>query len=140
MLEVSIEAIEGQIEKFSTQIAGFEAELALAEEKIARAKRERELWQSILALRRPIHGPARPATVPPTVDAEEYGAKSRVMKAHILSSTDLGVTPKSVQEEMAKQGLPVSINFVYKTLKRLQADGEIESIGGVWRPVQQRAA
>ena len=139
---MTTEALQAEIERFTNQLVTLEEESKMIEDKIRRTKQERELWQSILSIRQP--GSIIPTITPVHAarlggDNEEYGAKSKVMKQHIMNSIIEGVTPKSVQEYMIKQDLPVSANFVYKTLNKMKADGEIVSTGGVWRPVQRTA-
>jgi len=141
MTDALLTTIQREVEKFSEDITRLEDERTVIDEKINRTKRERDAWQTIYAIRLGESGADNTAikqfvSVAPPVELEEYGAKSRVMKEHILSSGEIGVTPKSVQEYMHERGLTVSPNFVYKTLNRLKADGEIESIGGVFKPTK----
>ena len=141
-VDVSADVIEAQIVRFAEEITNLESQRTVIEEKIVRTKRERELWQSILALRVSNHGlPQQAFPITNQVPLpDEYGGKGRTMRQHILESFETGVTPKSVQEHMQRIGLPVSANFVYKTLNKLRDEGKITSIGGVWRPVRNESA
>ncbi len=141
MVDITVEAMQEQIERAAEKLRDYQLQISELESLVSRTSQEQDLWKSLVALHTRTLGPiARPALKkegPVPFDVEEYGAKSRVMKQHIMSSFQDGVTPKSVQEYMQRQELAVSINFVYKTLNKLKADGEIDSTGGVWRPVKQ---
>jgi hypothetical protein len=134
--------IRSEIERLSKQIEEWEKERARIDELINPAKRERESWQFIYSRRAadPERATAKTqeeAALTSTENVDQYGAKSRVMRQHILNSHELGVTPKSVQDYMRLQNLPVSANFVYKTLAKMREEGEIKSEGGVFRPVRE---
>lgn len=143
---ISVENIHKEIERLSGAIEKLEQERARIDEKIAPIRRMRDSYQSIYSIitadaptaksKAESDAATAPNSIPASAATDDgYGARSRVMRQHILSSAETGVTPKSVQEHMAKVGLPVSSNFVYKTLGKMKADGEIDNPGGVYRPV-----
>ena len=138
---LTTDAIQSEIERLTQQIEEWEKKRAELDEVINPAKRERDSWQYIHARRtaeNPVTTAKTQAEAAATSTAEPtqgYGARSRVMREHILASVELGVTPKSIQEYMRTCDLPVSANFVYKTLAKMRDDGEIENRGGVYRPV-----
>ena len=141
---MQIEDIRSEIERLTVEIDKLEKERARIDELINPAKRERESWQFIYSRRVAESEQVTVMTASenalmalPTEPADGYGSKSRAMRQFIMSSMELGVTPKTIQDHMRSKELPVSANFVYKTLAKMVEDGEIENKGGVFRPKTQ---
>lgn len=142
--------ILSEIDRLSTEIDRLEKERVKIDELLTPARRERESWQFIYSRRVTDSNAVTAQTqresellnTPSTrIDGvEEYGAKSRIMRQHILASYDTGVTPRTVLDFMRSQDLAVSSNFVYKTLSRMREAGEIENRGGVFKPVVKENA
>jgi hypothetical protein len=136
--------IKKELDRLAAVVSDLESKRASIDELITPAKRERDAWEVIYSMRAKEDDMSplvdsltlSPLTSTISLNSEGYGARTRVMRDHILSSADVGVTPKSVQEYMTAQNLPVSPNFVYKMLSSLRTEGKIEAKGGVFKPVR----
>jgi hypothetical protein len=142
--------IRREIDRLSSEIEKLEKERARIDALINPAKRELDSWEQLYTMRTAgTPAPAKGVASPPAQGniyagfsdmADNYGIKSRTMRQYILGGVELGVTPKTIRDFMLSQNLPVSVNFVYKTLAKMKENDEIKSEGGVWRPITKVAA
>jgi hypothetical protein len=134
---ITIPDIELQVQRLTRDIQQWEAKKMELEKQIEPARKELEAWELIMKFRggAPVQHTQPAANTPSQMEKDAYGSRGRLMREHILASKELGVTPRTVLEFMNKSNMPVSANYVYKTLAKMVVEGLLDFRGGIYRPV-----